>query len=88
MKQKYEENYKTKNGIVYRFPEEGEVRIWDNEKLLANKKISVSQYGITLVLPSKILNKKTAVEFYEKTGMLKKIYKISDDFLKNHHLFF
>ncbi len=73
LKQKYEENYKTKNGIVYRFPEECEVKIWDNEKLLANKKISVSQYGRTLVLPSKILNKKTTVEFYEKTGMLKNI---------------
>ena len=62
---------KNSNGLIYRLPEQANVKIIEGENVIATKKVSIAQYGKVNVLPSKILkNKNITLKFDPEYGSL------------------
>ena len=65
---------KNNNGIYYRIPDIAIVNIYDDNQIIASKKILISQLGTINLLPGKLLkNKKKTIQFYPASGALKSI---------------
>lgn len=66
----------TGNGLFYRIPEIGTVKLLANDDVLKQEKIKISQFGAIHSLPSAYLNGNYVIELYPELGSLKSIRKI------------
>lgn len=64
---------KSKNGIFYRIPDIASTEIRFNSKIVARKKLTISQFGTINSLPVQIFDKNLSIEFYPEYGSLKSI---------------
>ena len=60
-------------GLYFRIPDKAIVRIVQDDKVIATKKLQVAQYGKIDALPLSLLKSSKRVEFYPETGALKGI---------------
>ena len=65
------------NGLYYRIPEMGIVRLLANEDVLIQEKIKLSQLGSIHSLPSKYLDGNYVISLYPELGSIKSIKKAS-----------
>ena len=63
------------HGVYYRIPEMGLVRLLLDEKLIAEKKVLIAQFGEVHPLNPTYLNGNYNIEFYPKLGAIKQIIK-------------
>jgi len=71
------------NGLYYRIPEMGIVRLLANEDILMQEKVQISQFGSIHSLPVKYLDGKHVVNFYPELGSLKSIKRINKSTISN-----
>ncbi len=67
---------KKQNGLYYRIPEMSVVKLIINEKVIAEKKIMLAQFGEVHPLSPEYLNGSYQIEFYPEYGAIKKISKV------------
>lgn len=65
-----------KHGLYYRIPEMGVVKLLIVEKVIAEKKIMIAQFGEVHPLNPEYLNGSYIIEFYTELGSIKQILKI------------
>jgi len=66
----------TGNGLFYRIPEIGTVKLLANDDILKQEKIKIAQFGSIHSLPAEYLNGNYVIELYPGLGSLKSIRKI------------
>lgn len=66
----------TQNGLFYRIPEMGIVRLLANDDVLKEEKIKIAQFGAIHSLPAMYLDGNYVIELYPELGSLKSIRKI------------
>ncbi len=73
----YKRSNKIKNnsGLFYRIPENVVVKLLNGKEILAQKQISVAQYGTISTLPIDLIIDNASVEFYPETSAIKSINK-------------
>jgi len=63
------------HGLYYRIPEMGIVKLLINEKVIAEKKLMLAQFGEVHPLDPVYLNGKYSIQFYPELGSIKQILK-------------
>ncbi len=66
------------HGLYYRIPEMGIVRLLINEKVIAEKKVMLAQFGVVHPLSPQYLNGAYSIEFYPELGSIKQIIKLKN----------
>ena len=64
------------HGLYYRIPEMGSVKLLIDEKVIAEKKVMIAQFGEVHPLNPEYLNGSYHIEFYPELGSIKQISKI------------
>lgn len=64
------------HGLYYRIPEMGLIRLLIDERVIAEKKLMIAQFGEVHPLSSQYLDGNYGIEFYPELGSIKRILKI------------
>jgi len=64
------------HGLFYRIPEMSIVKLLIDEKVIAEKKVMLAQFGVVHPLSPEYLNGNYSIEFYPELGSIKQITKI------------
>lgn len=67
------------SGFIYRIPENATAEIIYDGRIVARKKIKISQFGVLKSLPKDIIDDDIKIEFYPEYGSIKNISKINND---------
>jgi len=70
---------KRNSGFYYRIPDEANITLSYNKKILTNSKLPIAQYGTIALLPAEVSNGNYRIEFYPELGAIKRIEKLEID---------
>lgn len=66
------------HGLYYRIPEMGLIKLLIDEKVIAEKKLMIAQFGEVHPLDPSYLDGRYSIEFYPELGSIKQISKIKE----------